>query len=85
MTLKRFDVVFDDAREKWLVESEGKVVVPPEDIENKTDAVAAAKGAAYAAWGDGGAGGTVRIHNEDGEFEEERTYPRSADPTKSPG
>lgn len=30
-------------------------------------------------------GGTVRIHKEDGTFEEERTYPRSEDPRQSPG
>lgn len=29
--------------------------------------------------------GTVRIHREDGHFEEERTFPRSADPRQSPG
>jgi len=30
-------------------------------------------------------GGSLRIHKHDGAFEEERTYPRSADPRKSPG
>ncbi len=29
--------------------------------------------------------GTVRIHREDGQFEEERTFPRSKDPRQSPG
>ncbi len=29
--------------------------------------------------------GTVRIHREDGQFEEERTFPRSKDPHRSPG
>jgi len=29
--------------------------------------------------------GTVRIHREDGTIEEERTYPRAADPRRSPG
>lgn len=29
--------------------------------------------------------GTVRIHKEDGAFEEERTFPRSEDPPRSPG
>lgn len=29
--------------------------------------------------------GTVRIHREDGQLEEERTFPRSADPRSSPG
>jgi Uncharacterized protein conserved in bacteria (DUF2188) len=30
-------------------------------------------------------GGSVRIHKQDGRFEEERTYPRSRDPRASPG
>ena len=29
--------------------------------------------------------GTVRIHNRDGRIQEERTFPRSADPRRSPG
>ncbi len=29
--------------------------------------------------------GTVRIHNKDGRIEEERTFPRSADPRRYPG
>jgi hypothetical protein len=29
--------------------------------------------------------GTVRIHNKDGRIEEERTFPRSADPRGYPG
>jgi hypothetical protein len=30
-------------------------------------------------------GGTVRIHKEDGTLEEERTFPRAADPREHPG
>lgn len=30
-------------------------------------------------------GSSLRIHNQNGQFEEERTYPRSADPRRSPG
>jgi hypothetical protein len=29
--------------------------------------------------------GTVRVHREDGQLEEERTFPRSKDPRSSPG
>ncbi|HHQ4775507.1 TPA: DUF2188 domain-containing protein [Aeromonas veronii] len=29
--------------------------------------------------------GSVKIHKEDGKFQEERTYPRSKDPSKSKG
>ena len=30
-------------------------------------------------------GGTVRVHRQDGQFAEERTFPRSQDPRTSPG
>ena len=30
-------------------------------------------------------GGSLKIHKRDGQFQEERTYPRSADPRKSKG
>jgi uncharacterized protein DUF2188 len=30
-------------------------------------------------------GGTVRIHRQDGQFAEERTFPQSQDPRVSPG
>jgi hypothetical protein len=33
----------------------------------------------------GSDGGSVRIHKEHGGIQEERTYPRSRDPKKSPG
>jgi hypothetical protein len=33
----------------------------------------------------GAKGGTVRIHKVDGTLEEERTFPRSEDPRRSPG
>ena len=29
--------------------------------------------------------GSVKIHKEDGKIQEERTYPRKSDPSKSPG
>ena len=33
----------------------------------------------------GSAGGSVKIQKQDGDFQEERTYPSSADPHKSKG
>ncbi|RVV98084.1 DUF2188 domain-containing protein [Mesobaculum littorinae] len=50
-------------------------------FDTKTDALAG--GALEAALPDGR--GSVKIQREDGVFEEERTYPRSADPRRSPG
>jgi hypothetical protein len=48
-----------------------------------TKAEATAGGALEAAIG--ADGGSVRIQRADGQFEEERTFPRSADPARSPG
>ena len=48
-----------------------------------TKAAATAGGALEAALGP--EGGSVRIHLENGRFEEERTFPRKADPRSSPG
>jgi Uncharacterized protein conserved in bacteria (DUF2188) len=33
----------------------------------------------------GQAGGSVKIQNKNGRLQEERTYPKSKDPTRSPG
>jgi hypothetical protein len=33
----------------------------------------------------GSAGGSVKIQKEDGTYQEERTFPRSKDPSASPG
>jgi len=30
-------------------------------------------------------GGSLRVHKENGQFQEERTYPRKNDPAQSPG
>jgi hypothetical protein len=32
-----------------------------------------------------GKGGSVKIHKENGQIQEERTYPRSSDPKSTPG
>lgn len=47
--------------------------------ETKADAVK--KSAEHLA----GKGASLKIHKVDGKIQEERTYPRSADPRKSPG
>ncbi|MBV7529272.1 DUF2188 domain-containing protein [Chitinophaga sp. sic0106] len=46
---------------------------------NKSDAVR--QSAAYLS----DSGSSLKIHKGNGQFQEERTYPRSADPTKSKG
>lgn len=76
--LPRFHLV--EKKDKWRLEPEGggraRAV-----FDTKADATAggALKGAL------GKAGGSVRIHKQDGTIQEERTYPRSKDPKGSPG
>ncbi|MHB1105014.1 MAG: DUF2188 domain-containing protein [Lutibacter sp.] len=47
---------------------------------NKTDAIKTAKDFIQ-----NQGGGSLKIHKNNGGFQEERTYPRSMDPTKSKG
>jgi hypothetical protein len=76
--LTRYDVV-KSGKDGWELKTGGKTVAwrgsktaLVDDLQATLDRV-----------GDGD--GTVRIHTEIGGIEEERTYPRSKDPRKSPG
>ena len=76
--LKRFTLKHDQTSGGWvLTDQEGGVLTI---FESKEEALS--RGALEAAIGEAG---TVRIHKEDGGFDEERTFPRSADPRRSPG
>ena len=74
--MKRIDV--SKKGDEWVGTQSGRVVSRG---DTKTEAVrntaAVAKAQADAV--------TVKIHKEDGTIQEERTYPRSADPSSSPG
>lgn len=78
MTLDRYDLVKSKTGPGWDLNGPG----------GKTKATFATKGEPLK---DGalekaiGGKGSVRIHTEVGAIEEERTFPRSADPRKSPG
>jgi hypothetical protein len=76
--MKRIDVV--KKRDGWAGESDGRTV-PETKAPTKSEAV---KRVATAARKDARPV-SVRIHKADGKFQEERTYPRSADPRKSKG
>jgi hypothetical protein len=76
MALKRIDVVKTGGT--WTATSSGMVMSrseKKEDIVRETVAAAKATGEPT----------SVRIHRADGTFQEERTYPRSADPRRSKG
>jgi hypothetical protein len=76
--MKRIDVV--KKRDGWAGESGGRTV-PNTKAATKAEAI---KRTAAAAKKDSQPV-SVKIHKADGTFQEERTYPRSADPRRSKG
>jgi hypothetical protein len=78
--LTRFSLVHDPQKDDWKLRNDmtGKTV---KRFETKQDATAG--GTLSKAIGS--QGGSVRIHKENGVFQEERTFPRSADPKRSKG
>jgi hypothetical protein len=78
--LPKFTLTFDERKDKWDLENDrtNRVV-----RTFPTKAKATAGGALRRAVGP--AGGSVKIQKRNGRFQEERTYPRSKDPSKSPG
>jgi hypothetical protein len=78
--LPRFTLSHDQQKDDWALkqDSTGKTV---KRFETKADAT---KGGVLEK-AVGKEGGSVRIHKENGAYQEERTYPRSRDPRKSKG
>jgi hypothetical protein len=78
--LRRFTLSHDSKKDDWTLRNDqtGRVV---RRFDTKDDATAGGVlGGAI-----GSEGGSVRIEKVRGGYEEERTFPRSKDPTKSPG
>ena len=75
--MKRLDLV--KKKNEWVAQTGSKKVVArartKEDAVRKTARAAKADSQAV----------TVKIHKENGQFQEERTYPRKADPPGSKG
>jgi len=80
MTLPKYTLSKDEKKGDWKLTSDGTGRVK-ERFDTKADATKG--GALEKAVGSGG--GSVKIQKEDGKFQEERTYPGSKDPKKSPG
>ncbi len=76
--MKRIDVV--KKGNKWIGESGGQTVRGT-GAPKKTDAIKNTAGVARRA----PEPVTVKIHKENGRFQEERTYPTSADPKRTKG
>ena len=77
--LKKYTLGYDKAQEEWQLKNASKQVV--ESFDKKSDALQG--GVLESAIGAGG--GSVQIRKQDGTIQQERTYPRSADPKRSPG
>ncbi|KAF0675652.1 DUF2188 domain-containing protein [Profundibacterium mesophilum] len=78
--LRKFTLVPEQDGPGWLLrEDESGTQI--HRFDNKEDATAG--GALESVLPDGR--GSVKIQKEDGTYGEERTFPRSADPARSPG
>ena len=79
-TLHKYTLSKDDERGDWKLTKDGTSRVqerfPTKEAATEGGALEKALGKS---------GGSVKIRNEDGRFEEERTYPRAADPRRSKG
>lgn len=64
--------------DKWVLTKQGNER-PSKTADTKEEIVKIASSFV------GEKGGSVKIHKENGQYQEERTYPRSADPKKSKG
>ena len=78
--LPKFTLSHNDKKQRWDLKNDATDRVV-RTFEHKQDATAGGvlKGAV------GVGGGSVKIQKENGRFQEERTYPRGADPKSSPG
>lgn len=76
--LPKFNLSYDKAQDEWQLKNGAKQVVHSFD----TKAEALQGGVLKKLVGDSG---SVQIRKQDGTIQQERTYPRSADPKRSPG
>lgn len=78
--LPKFTLTHNDKKEKWeLIEDKTDKVI--KRFDNKEDATKG--GVLKKALGEDG--GSVKIQTLNGKYQEERTFPKSEDPTESKG
>lgn len=78
--LPKYTLSHDERKNDWVLKEDG---ASRAKRRFKTKADATTGGILSSAVG--AAGGSVKIQKMDGKYQEERTYPRSRDPKKSPG
>lgn len=78
--LPKYTLTHNDRKNRWdLVDDKTDRTVKSFDTKAKATKGGALERAV------GAQGGSVKIQKENGRIQEERTYPRSADPKESPG
>ena len=78
--LPKYTLSHDEKKGDWALSEDGSGKVKSR-FDSKAEALAG--GALRKAVG--ATGGSVKIQKIDGTFQEERTYPKSEDPKRSPG
>jgi len=78
--LPKYTLSHDEKKDDWVLKEDGASRARRR-FETKADATAG--GALSEALG--ASGGSVKIQKKSGQYQEERTFPRSRDPKKSPG
>jgi len=78
--LPKYTLEFDEKRRRWVLEND-KTDKVEKSFETKGEATK--RGALRKALGP--EGGSVKIQKKDGDYQEERTFPKSKDPKQSPG
>ena len=78
--LPKFTLTHNEEKDRWDLKKDG-ANRPTATFDTKAEAT---KGGVLEN-AVGKAGGSVKIQKTTGEYQEERTYPRAADPKKSPG
>lgn len=77
--LPRFTLTYNDQNKKWQLKREGSGAV----LKTFATKAQATRGGVLER--SAGPRGSVRIKTKDGKIQEERTYPRAADPRRSRG
>ena len=78
--LPKYTLSYDAKKDDWTLKQDGADRAKKRFVR-KSDAIAGGVLEAIL----GNAGGSVKIKKQNGRIQEERTYPRSADPKRSPG
>jgi hypothetical protein len=80
MAIRKFTLDYDENKDRWRLSNDqtNRVV---KTFDTKADATASGVLKDVL----GSEGGSVKIQKVNGRFQEERTFPRSADPAKSKG